>query len=195
MANNFLTWNPECANQESDAAYTSDSQRSGGAVSGPFPSATANKLFFQNSIMIAALAGMLTNKGFPPNDGSAVPATALANLETVLANIITKADITGTNNLSGLSGKYYVKLGPLFGGLIIQFGLVSISANPTTVAFATPFTNYGYIVMASGADPGNAVVWASSFATVGGYSAGGLSLKATSGYVSGVEAWYFALGS
>jgi hypothetical protein len=93
MANNFLPWNPNAANQESDAAYAADSQRTGGAASGSiFTSLLANKFFYQIGIWIAAMAAMLTDKGFVPNDGSSSPGTALTSLKAVLANILTKAD-------------------------------------------------------------------------------------------------------
>lgn len=92
---NFLQFNPNATNQESDATYTSDSMRSGGAaVNAILPSPLFNKLNYQVSIMVAALATMLKNKGYSPNDGSAAPASALTNLAGVLANIMTAADMT-----------------------------------------------------------------------------------------------------
>jgi len=91
---NFLVFNPNYANAESDSAYNSDSQRSGGAASGAvFASLLANKAFYQWSMMVAALATALVNKGYSPNDGNASPSTALTNLATVLANILTNADL------------------------------------------------------------------------------------------------------
>lgn len=97
MANNFLQWNPTCANQESDVAYAGDAQRSGGATNpSVFDATLANKLFYQTTILVTALTQMLTNKGYAPNDGSASPGTALANLESVLANLLTFNDLTAT---------------------------------------------------------------------------------------------------
>jgi len=94
MSNNFLPFNPNALNQENDAAYNGDSQRSGGAAfNSIFTSPLANKLFYQLSIMVAALAGALTGKGYAPNDGSANPATALTNLQAILANIMTQNDM------------------------------------------------------------------------------------------------------
>lgn len=84
---NFLPWNPTQANQESDAAYLADAQRTGGAPTGtPFPSATGNKLFFQLAAGMAALMNMMATKGYTCNDFD----TALA---TVMANIVTQADL------------------------------------------------------------------------------------------------------
>jgi hypothetical protein len=84
---NFQQWNPGAANQESDAAYTADSLRSGGAgVDNIFPSATANKLFYQLSTFVAAFCQMMSNKGYVVSDAN------LATLTTVLANVLTNAD-------------------------------------------------------------------------------------------------------
>lgn len=96
---NFKQWNPTGANIESDATYTADSQRSGGAGSGSiFASALANKLFFQLTVFVTALATALVNKGYSPNDGSASFGSALANLVAVLANIITNADLQNSGS-------------------------------------------------------------------------------------------------
>lgn len=83
---NFLQWNPSQVNQESDASYLTDTQRVGGAVAGIFPSQLANKLFYQVSTFVAALATALVNKGYEMQD------TSLATLVTAMANILTKAD-------------------------------------------------------------------------------------------------------
>ena len=85
---NALQWNPTQANQESDTAYAADSERTGGAVSGQFPSATANKLFYQLSTYITALATMLANKGYSNNDSN------LANLVAAMSNLVTNADLS-----------------------------------------------------------------------------------------------------
>lgn len=84
---NFIQWNPSQTNQETDAEYTADSLRSAGAIGGVFPSATGNKLYYQVSTMVAALAGMLAAKGYSTSDSS------LSTLEGVLANLLTNADM------------------------------------------------------------------------------------------------------
>lgn len=85
---NFQQWNPGQANQESDAAYTADSQRSGGAAaSSIFQSALANKLFYQVTTWVVAMATMLQGKGFSTSDAD------VAALAAVLANLLTTADI------------------------------------------------------------------------------------------------------
>lgn len=92
---NFKQWNPNATNQEADVAYAGDTSRSGGAaVNSILPSNLGNKLFFQLTTFVTAMAQMLANKGYSPNDGSAAPGTALANLEAVLANIMTQTDMS-----------------------------------------------------------------------------------------------------
>jgi len=85
--NNFLVWNPTKANQETDLAWSADTQRSGGAVNPSiFPSATANKLFYQLSAMVSSLAAMLATKGYEMSDAD------VAILTTTLANVVTVSD-------------------------------------------------------------------------------------------------------
>jgi len=89
-SNNFLQWNPGQANQESDAAYLADSQRTGGAPTGNiFPSQTGNKLYYQLSTFVAAFAQMMATKGFNMLD------TNLATLASVLSAVLTTADLAG----------------------------------------------------------------------------------------------------
>jgi hypothetical protein len=151
---NFFSWNANANNQESDAAYNSDTQRLNGAVSGVFASQLANKLFYQLAIFVAAMAQALAAKGYSPNDGSANPSTALANLETVLGNILTNADLgTITTSFGNKTG--HVKLGSLFGGLTIQWGLTSsIAPNTlTAITFATAFaTNVPVVLLTPSAN-------------------------------------------
>lgn len=90
MSTNFLQWNSTLANQETDAAYAGDALRVGGApLDGIFPSATANKLFYQATTMVVALAEFIVAQGFNAND--AVLATLLANLTNALIAIARKA--------------------------------------------------------------------------------------------------------
>lgn len=87
---NFLQWNPEQNNQESDTTYASDPIRSGGAPSGGttiFPSALANKGFYQWSTFIAALSQAMANKGYALSDAN------FNQLVSVLANLLTNADV------------------------------------------------------------------------------------------------------
>jgi hypothetical protein len=90
-SNNFQQWNPNQANQETDGEYLLDTLRVNGAVSGLFPSITANKLFYQSSTMIAAIGQMMSNKGYVISDA------VYADLITALTNILTKADFGTTS--------------------------------------------------------------------------------------------------
>ena len=85
-SNNFLQWNPSLINQQSDAQYLTEVMRTGGAISGIYPSVIANKLYYQCSIMAYAIGEMMSNKGYAVSDADA------AALVTVLANLLTKAD-------------------------------------------------------------------------------------------------------
>src|SRR5208282_5385292 len=99
-ATNFVQFNPTAANQETDANYATDTQRSGGvALDAIIPSATLNKEQYQSSTMVAALALSLVNKAFSPVDGSpssatglVTPSAAVTALAAVLSNILTTAD-------------------------------------------------------------------------------------------------------
>jgi len=89
-SSNIQVWNPNEINQETDAEYSADSLRAGGAtVDAIFPSPTANKLFYQCSIMAAALGQALANKGFTISDAD------FGALVAALMNIITTADLKG----------------------------------------------------------------------------------------------------
>lgn len=81
---NFQQWNPAAVNQESDAAYTADSLRTGGApVDGLLPSPTFNKFAYQASTFIAAFGMMMVAKGYTVDDAS------LPVLAAVLGNLVT----------------------------------------------------------------------------------------------------------
>jgi hypothetical protein len=87
---NFLQWNPTQANQESDATFATDPQRLAGAANpSEFASALGNKCFYQWSTFVAAFAQMMATKGYTMSDAS------LATLASVLAAVVTDADIAG----------------------------------------------------------------------------------------------------
>lgn len=84
-SNNFLQWNAGKVNQDTDGEYVLETQRVSGAVSGLFPSKLANKLFYQCSIMVAAMGEMMKGKGFEMSDA------VFADLITSLSHILTDA--------------------------------------------------------------------------------------------------------
>ncbi len=78
MSTNFLQWNPTESNQETDAQYSGDAQRSGGFQFGQIvPSLLLNKVFYQSSTMTMALAAALVNAGYSPNDTTLAQLTAI----------------------------------------------------------------------------------------------------------------------
>ena len=94
--NNFQQFNPGTSNQESDSAYTADSLRSGGiTVNAILPSPFLNKLFYQLSTMVAAIALFLNNLGFDATDAS------LATLATNLTNALTGPRLVASVTLTG----------------------------------------------------------------------------------------------
>lgn len=91
-SSNFQQWNPFGLNQETDAAYTSDSLRTGGAPTNAiFASPLANKAFYQWSTFIAAFAASLALKGYVLSDAN------LATLTATLGDVITGSDIQALN--------------------------------------------------------------------------------------------------
>jgi hypothetical protein len=95
---NILQWNPGAANQETDAVYAADSTRTGGAPNGViFASALANKLFYQVTTFVAALAQSMANKGYVISDAS------LSALVGVMANVVTFADLKTNLTAIGFS--------------------------------------------------------------------------------------------
>jgi hypothetical protein len=89
MSDNIQQWNPTGANMDSDATYTTDTQRTGGAATPSiFTALTANKLFYQLSTFSKAFGDALSAKGYAMSDAS------ITTLAGVLANVITQVDLT-----------------------------------------------------------------------------------------------------
>jgi hypothetical protein len=87
-SNGFQQWNPSKSNQLSDAAYTTNALRSGGAqVDDILPSNVWNKFAYDESVAVWAIMQMLANKGYSPSPDNPTTLTAVA------ANILTNADI------------------------------------------------------------------------------------------------------
>ena len=93
---NFLVWNPNETNQETDAQYLADSQRTGGAVDNtPLPAPLGNKGFHQWSTFCSAFGKMMANK---PGEYSTSDADVDV-LAAVLSNLLTESDL-GTQIIS-----------------------------------------------------------------------------------------------
>lgn len=137
MATNFLQWNPDVNNQETDGQYLIDSQRVNGATEGVFPSTTANKLFYQASAMVAALAEMMDGKGYTINDGSAdTPGNDFAALVAVLGYLSTAIDIQNCSFVyaadTGIADAYAVAPTPAVTALVDGLCVVAKIAHTNT---------------------------------------------------------------
>jgi hypothetical protein len=78
MSSNFLIWNPSGSNQETDTEYSGDAQRTGGFQTNQLvPSPLLNKVLFQASTMVTALADALVVAGYSPQDSSLSALTAM----------------------------------------------------------------------------------------------------------------------
>ncbi len=139
---NFQQHNPTKANQENDAAYTSDPIRSNGAVAGIYPSASFNKLAYQLSTFVAAFAQSLSGKGYTISDSD------IAALKTALDSVVTMVDTipnatnavnaTNATNLGGHAASYFASLAdPHFTG-IPTVPTAALGTN-TTQAASTAF--------------------------------------------------------
>jgi hypothetical protein len=149
---NFVPWNPSQINQESDAAYASDSQRVGGAPNGvAFPSATGNKLFYQVSVGITALMQMMAAKGFTVND------TNLATLTSVLAAIRTTADIA-----SGLDSISYSSAITCDAAAFIGFQ-ISLAGNTTLTVTGVAAGQSLIFIFVQDSAGGHIVTWPGTF--------------------------------
>lgn len=95
---NFLQFDPVKNNMQSDALYQASSFRAQGAQTGIASASAHNKLFYQLSTMMAAIAQMMEGKGYEIDD------TAIATLVTELSNIMTRADMSAYALNSALAG-------------------------------------------------------------------------------------------
>lgn len=141
---NAVQFNPSQANQLSDGSYDSDSLLTGGFPGGGttiIPSNFVNKLFYQLTTYITALANALVIKGFTNAD------TSLATLTAVFENILTTADFQVPNGqqITASTGTTVIDLSL---GTIIELTL----GTNTTVSFNNikPFQTIILTVFQSG---------------------------------------------
>ena len=102
---NFLQFDPVKNNMQSDSIYQSSSFRNQGAQTGVASSSAHNKLFYQLSTMVTALAQMMESKGYDIED------TSISDLMEELKNIMTRADMNAYALSSSLSN--YVRKDPV----------------------------------------------------------------------------------
>lgn len=152
--NNFLEWNPTEANQDDDATYAADSARTGGAGTGSnFESKTANKLFRQTSVFVAAFAQMMAAKNYNMSD------TDQNVLAGILANVITGADQRTPITTLGFSPT------PTFNAAAFSGFQMPLNGNVTssTITGATAGQLLAFYFVQDGVG-GRTVVWPASFA-------------------------------
>jgi hypothetical protein len=85
-SSNFLQFNPTGANMLSDEDYNAATMRQDGFAQGIAPSNLFNKIEYQNSVMVAALAEFMSNNGFTVSDAiyNNLVACITANLSPVI---------------------------------------------------------------------------------------------------------------
>lgn len=98
---NFLQFDASKNNMMSDASYSASTFLARGAVTGVASSSAHNKLFYQISTMMAAIAQMMETKGYTISD------TSLATLITELSHIMTEADMSSYATIASLAD--YIK--------------------------------------------------------------------------------------
>lgn len=84
---NFLQFDPIKNNMQSDSIYQASSFRAQGATTGIASASAHNKLFYQLSTMVAALAQMMESKGYSMED------TSIDTLINELSNLMTRSDM------------------------------------------------------------------------------------------------------
>lgn len=201
MSTDFSQWNPAAANQETDATYQTDSQRTGGAPTGSiFPSLTGNKLLYQVSTAIRALMLAMVNKGYSPVDGTTPyqadtsSNAAVSALATVLANIVTLADLVLFVNVVSQGGT--VQFGPALGGMTLQWGKVGAFApsTPSSITFHATFaTNIPSVFLQT---EGFNAVWVLNSICASSVTTSGFTLEWTgTGGSPNPSFYWFAIGN
>lgn len=92
---NLQQFNPTVANQETDAQYTADSQRTSGFQAGQVcPSILVNKVFYDLTTVAYALTTALAEKGFTCNT------LDVSQLIATFSDLVTTADSRGGSPLA-----------------------------------------------------------------------------------------------
>lgn len=149
---NFLQWNPGESNQQTDTQYSADAQRTGGfQTNQEVPSPLLNKILYQTSTMVTAIADAMANAGLSPSDANLAALTAL--FEQILAlnfgyqNLAFTAtptwDATANSTFAmTLTGNVTVQtLSGLIAGQLVTFIWTQDAVGSRTVAY--PATVYG----------------------------------------------------
>ena len=98
-SNNFLEFNTNKTNMQTDSEYAAETQRVNGVVSGIAKSKMHNKLFRQVSVMCAAIGEFIKNAGYEASD---VSVSAL--LSAITNSFASKASIDNINTFEIAGG-------------------------------------------------------------------------------------------
>jgi len=149
----LLPFNPTQTNQESDAAYLADSNRTGGfGTDAIWPSPLANKTLNQMSNYLYAFFTSFANKGFTTNDDD------ISLLIAQCANFLTTADIQ-----PDLVSVAYSPT-PVFNAGAANGFQMTLSGNVTSSSFSgliAPGQIYRFVFVQDGTG-GRTVVWPSN---------------------------------
>jgi hypothetical protein len=172
---NFVQVNPTAANQESDSTYQGDNFVTGGAAQGAFFNpATANKFFYQTSTMMEALAYMLKLKGYSPVDGTTpvtdpgTPSASVIALATVLANLLTNADLTASLfvALSNIGNGFgVIRFTSLLDNLQIEWNEATSVSSGSPQSFVNNFPTHAPVVIALAGQTGVSNLYVSATTT------------------------------
>jgi len=156
MPTNFLQFNPNLTNAESDSQYQADPLRQNGApVTAICPSNLFNKAMYQSSTFTAALAQALSNKGYSVLDSN------YANLVAMFANIRTNADVVTLLTTVAYSPSL------VFNALLSNGFQVTLTGDVTSSALQNPVNGQVYnFVITQDAAGNHAFTWPANF--VGG---------------------------
>ena len=130
---NFVQFNTSKNNMQNDQQYQSNNTRINGLTTGLADSKLHNKLFYQLSTLSTAIASFINNKGYDANDDNL--STLIDNLTNALKSNVYES-MTATSNgggynldslgISGTNSRVsYCCFGDIYGGLIIQSGIVN----------------------------------------------------------------------
>lgn len=160
---NFVQVNPTAANQQNDSTYDSYSLTTDGVgVNAILPSPWLNKVWFQCTTFIAALASVIANFGA----GFTITDATIATLETNLLDFFNSFLATSGNNSNG----YWEKTP---GGKITQWAqAVALGGGDFAITFPIAFTDASKVsinttVVYADGDTGYTTVVAGSITTTG----------------------------
>jgi hypothetical protein len=132
MSTNFLQFNPGENNQETDTQYNADALRVGGVTVGAaLPHGLLNKLWYQVSTMVTALAQICVNQGISAEDSNFD--TLVTNLTNALSNRIISQNVTPVSVDAAVTTFQQLMSGPAIpaGALNILGKTIRISAHGT----------------------------------------------------------------